>query len=278
MANQVVLITGASSGIGKATAELLMKKGFRVYGTSRRAGKLAPEAHTSYDEESGGYIDIIPMDVTDDASVDSAVKAVILKEGRLDVLVSNAGTGIAGSAEDTTVEEAKAQFETNFFGTLRSIKAVLSIFRKQGFGKIIAIGSVAGVIAIPYQAHYSASKFAIEGLIDALRHEISPFGIKACVVEPGDTKTEFTSSRVISVNSNDSSPYYNRFKRSVARMEHDEQNGAPPIAVAKVIYSMIKRKNPPARIAVGFSYKTIFFLKRLLPSWIAEKIVSMLYN
>ncbi|MCX7772058.1 MAG: SDR family NAD(P)-dependent oxidoreductase, partial [Clostridia bacterium] len=169
MEKKVVLITGASSGIGKAAAELLMKKGFHVYGTSRKAEGRFDEGHTFSNAASGGFIDMIPLDVNNDASVEVAVKTVLAKEGKLDILVSNAGTGIAGSIEDTSMDEARTQIETNFFGTLRVIKEVLPFMRQQGFGKIIAISSVAGVISIPYQAHYSASKFAMEGLIEALR-------------------------------------------------------------------------------------------------------------
>lgn len=276
MQNQVVLVTGASSGIGRATAEFLMRQGCHVYGTSRKAGEH-PEHHAS-DASSGGFIDMISLDVTQDDSVEAAVKDVISKEGRIDVLVSNAGTGIAGSIEDTSMAEAMTQFETNFFGALRVIRAVLPIMRAQGNGRIVAISSVAGVISIPYQAHYSASKFAIEGLIEALRHEIKPFGIKACLVEPGDTKTGFTGSRVIAVKASEDSAYKERFDRSLARMEHDEQNGASAEAVAKIIFRMIKSKNPPIRTAVGFQYKAILLLKRLLPTRLVERIVGILYN
>lgn len=278
MANKVVIVTGASSGIGKATAEYLMSKGFHVYGTSRKAEGRFDEGHTREDPKSGGFIDMIPLDVTSSTSVEIAVNTVLSREGRIDVLVSNAGTGIAGSVEDVSMDEARSQFETNFFGALRMIKFILPIMREQGFGKIIVLSSVAGVISIPYQAHYSSSKFAIEGLIEALRYEIAPFGIKACIVEPGDTKTGFTGNRTIAGISNEKSPYYERFSRSLARMEHDEQNGVPPIAVARVIYKMMLKKNPPVRTTVGFQYKSILFLKRILPTRIVEMLVGMLYN
>ena len=274
---QVVIVTGASKGIGKATAEILMKNGFHVYGTSRNH-VFTSNNHFASDPSSGGFIDIISLDVNSDISVDAAIKKVMSLEGRIDVLVSNAGIGIAGSIEDASMEESKTQFETNFFGTLRVIKALLPIMRAQGFGKIIALSSVAGVLSIPYQAHYSARKFAIEGLIEALRHEIAPFGIKACIVEPGDTKTSFTGSRSIVKASNSESAYYERFKRSLSRMEHDEQNGAPPEAVARVILKAIKKKNPPIRTAVGFQYKLILFLRRIVPSKITEKLIGMLYS
>lgn len=275
MKAKTVIITGASAGIGKATAEYLMKKGFHVYGTSR---KVTGNINTAEDVQSGGFIRMINMDVTSEDSVKTAVENIMSEEGRIDILISNAGMGIAGSVEDVSLSEAALQFDVNFFGTLRLIKAVLPYMREQGYGKIIAISSVAGVISIPYQAHYSSSKFAVEGLIEALRHEVAPYGIKACLVEPGDTRTDFTKSRIIAKNANESSPYYTRFKKSLSRMEKDEQNGASPCDVAKVIYKMIKKKNPPVRAAVGFQYKMVLFLKRLLPSRIQEKVIGIMYN
>lgn len=277
MKNQVVIITGASAGIGKATAEYLMKKGFHVYGTSRKAmGNI--DENSANDPKSGGFVRIIPLDVTCEDSVKAAVENIISKEGHVDILVSNAGTGIAGSVEDVSMSEAGSQFDINFFGTLRMIKAVLPYMREQGYGKIIALSSVAGVISIPYQAHYSASKFAMEGLIEAIRYEIAPFGVKACLVEPGDTKTDFTKSRIIAEGTNENSPYHTRFTKSLSRMEKDEQNGASPVAVANTIYKMIKKKNPPVRVTVGFQYKLVLFLKRILPTFILEKVVGLLYN
>lgn len=274
--SQVVLLTGASSGIGRATARWLMKRGFHVYGTSRKASGIG-DGQPDERDASGGFIKMIPLDVTSQESAQSAVKAVLEREGRIDVLINNAGMGIAGSIEDTSMEEAKKQFETNFFGVLRMIRLVLPTMRKQGYGKIIVVSSVAGVISIPYQSMYSASKYALEALIEALRHEVAPFGIKACLVEPGDTRTGFTSSRIIAEAAGKDSPYDSRFRRSLSRMEHDEQNGASPDDVARVICRMILKKKLPIRKTVGFGYKAILFLKRLLPSALVEKLVGKLY-
>jgi short-subunit dehydrogenase len=277
MKAKVVIITGASAGIGKATAEYLMEKGFHVYGTSRKVTGNTDES-TGQDTQSGGFIRMIALDVTCENSVKTAVESIISREGHIDILISNAGSGIAGSVEDVSLPEASYQFDVNFFGTLRMIRAVLPYMREQGSGKIIALSSIAGVISIPYQAHYSASKFAMEGLIEALRYEIEPFGIKACLVEPGDTKTDFTKSRVVAEGANEKSPYHTRFTESLARMEKDEQNGTSPVIVAKTIYKMIQKKNPPVRVAVGLQYKLILFLKRILPTRILEKVVGLLYN
>jgi len=289
--SKVILITGASAGIGRATANLLMEKGFCVYGTSRKVkGNIAPDASSddknnflkeniiASDKKSGGFICMIPLDVTEEATIAMAVDLVISKEGRIDILVSNAGNGIAGSIEDVSTEEASMQFDINFFGSLRVIKEALPHMRRQGNGLIIAMSSVAGVISIPYQAHYSASKFALEGLIEALRHEVAPFGIKACLVEPGDTRTEFTGRRTIANAADENSPYYDRFTASLSRMEKDEQNGASPDVVARTVYNVIKRKNPPVRVAVGFQYKLFLFLKKILPSRLCAKVVGMLYS
>ncbi len=274
--NQVVLLTGASSGIGKATAEWLMERGFRVYGTSRKAAGIM-DGKPYKTSASGGFIEMIPLDVNSESSAENAVRTVLEREGSIDVLISNAGMGIAGSIEDTSIREAEKQFDVNFFGTLRMIRHVLPAMRKQGRGRIIVISSVAGLISIPYQSMYSASKYALEALVEALRHEVAPFGIKACLVEPGDTRTGFTSSRVIAEAAGEASPYYSRFRKSLDRMEQDEQNGVSPEKVARVIHGMIKRRNPPIRRAVGLGYKAILFLKRLLPSWLVEKLVGMLY-
>lgn len=269
------MVTGASSGIGRATAELLMAKGHRVYGTSRKASFT--DKHDAVDAASGGFLEMIPLDVTSDASCEEAIQWILQKEGCIDALVSNAGNGIAGSIEDTSVSEAKWQFETNFFGSYRMIAALLPVMRKQGSGRIVVVSSVAGAISIPFQSLYSASKFALEGLVEALRLEVAPFGIKACLVLPGDTKTGFTSCRVTTEKSKAEGPYKESFTRSLSRMEKDEQNGAEPVAVARVIYSLLMRKNPPIRKTVGFGYKTILFLKKLLPAWLVERFVKMLY-
>ena len=188
----VVLVTGASSGIGKACAELLFARGCRVYGTSRQAPRALVEARTS---DLAPLLRMIPLDVTSDDSVDAAVGVVLACEGRLDAVVNNAGFGVAGAAELTTIEEAREQFETNFFGTVRVCRAVLPVMRQQGSGRILNISSIAGRIGIPFQAFYSASKFAIEGFSEALRMEVAPFGVKVVLIEPGDFRTGFTAAR-----------------------------------------------------------------------------------
>ena len=183
---QVILITGASSGIGKATANLLVQQGYTVYGTSRKAS------------ESTNGVRMLTMDVTQPASIQQAVEQILSEQGRIDILINNAGLGISGALELETDEEIGKQMDTNFMGVVRMCKAVIPIMRKERKGFIINISSIGGLIAVPFQGFYSASKFAVEGYSEALQHEVRPFGIRVCLVEPGDFYTNFTANRGIS--------------------------------------------------------------------------------
>src|SRR5581483_6816441 len=175
---RVVLITGAASGIGQATAELLMAQGYRVFGTSR-----APKRH------GGSTFPLLEMDVHSDESVLSGVQYVLAQEGRIDVLLNNAGTGLAGACEETRLSEARTVFETNFFGVMRVTNAILPIMRKLRSGKIITMSSAGGFAGMPFRALYVASKFALEGYMESLRYEMRPFGISVSLVEPGPVST-----------------------------------------------------------------------------------------
>lgn len=270
---KVVFVTGASSGIGQALAYILMEKGCKVYGTSRSV----TAENTIKPKQENGFIKIIPLDVRSEKSVKNAVDYILKREISIDIVINNAGFGIAGSVEDTSPEEALSQFDTNFFGVLRVLRAVLPGMRKQKSGLIINISSVAGLISVPYQSMYSASKYALEAMTETLRIEVKPFGIKVSMVEPGDTKTGFTAKRQF-VSESKNSVYSVRFSKSIKTMEKDEQNGPLPnkavvAAVLKIIYS----KNPPIRITAGFSYKTLVFLKRILPARFVEYVVGKIY-
>lgn len=267
--SKVVLVTGASSGIGQAIAELLSEKGMKVYGTSRKCDGGIIEKSQYY---------IVKMDVCDEVSVQNAVNMIVEREGRIDILVNNAGIGIAGAVEDMSHTECYKQMDTNFFGVLRMIRSVLPVMRKQKSGLIINIGSVAGFISIPYQALYSAGKYAVEAVTEALRAEIKPFGIKAALVEPGDTKTGFTRSRVIAQSLSGESVYKEASLRSIGKMEKDEQNGCSPEKVAKTVFKVICKNNPPVRTVVGFEYKLAYILKKLLPTSLVEKIITGIYG
>ncbi|ERI95631.1 oxidoreductase, short chain dehydrogenase/reductase family protein [Clostridiales bacterium oral taxon 876 str. F0540] len=270
---KVVLITGASSGIGQATAQTLMKKGYKVYGTSRKSsndGLIKSDSGT-------GFIKMIQLDVCSEESVKKAVDYVLKNEQTIDILINNAGNGIAGSVEDTSPEEALKQFEPNFFGVLRMCRAVLPKMREQGHGLIINISSVAGLISVPYQSMYSASKYALEAMTETLRLEVKKFGIKVAMVEPGDTKTGFTSQRQYVKQAADSI-YHDNFMKSIKTMEKDEQNGPPPTLVVNAIMKIINSKNPPVRIVAGFSYKALVFLKRILPTRFVQFVVGKIYT
>jgi NAD(P)-dependent dehydrogenase (short-subunit alcohol dehydrogenase family) len=265
--SKVVLITGTSSGIGLACARHLAERGFRVFGTRRR-----PEgAPASFQE--------LAMDVNDDASVLHAIEAIHQQAGRIDVLVNNAGLGYAGAIEDTSIHEARAQLETNFFGTLRLCQAVLPRMRAQGGGRIINISSIGGLIALPFQGMYCASKFAVEGMTEALRMEVRPFGIEVSLVEPGDFRTEFTRHRIRVKASGQGSSYAEQMQVSLGIMERDEQRGPSPVAVAKLIEKIIEAKNPRLRYSVGmFPQRLAISLRRLLPAWLFERIIASTYE
>lgn len=270
---QVVLLTGASSGIGRAIAQGLAEEGFKVYGTSRSP---VTDDKIIKNDKGKGFIKFIKLDVCDEDSVKKAVDFVVEAEGRIDILINNAGIAIAGPIEETKPQEALKQFDTNFFGSLRMCRAVLPVMRKQNNGLIIIIGSVMGLISVPFQAMYGASKYALEAFNEALRIEVKPFGIKSVIIEPGDIKTDITNNRYFCEETANSS-YGNRFTDSLEKMAHDEQNGPSPDVVVKAVLKLVQRKNPPVRITVGFTYKVFVLLKRLLPSRLVEYILEKMY-
>ena len=269
----VVLITGASSGIGKACAEHLKDKGYHVYGTSRRAWD-----DIKVEGKGGGFIKMVQMDVRDDASVKAAVEHIVDAEGGIDVAINCAGYALAGAVEDTAPEEAMAEFDTNFFGVLRVCRAVLPHMRRKGRGLIINISSVAGFFAIPYQSMYSASKYALEALSQAMRMEVKPFGIKVALIEPGDVRTGFTASRTWAEASKGDTPYKERCQKAIAAMEKSEMNGPGPEIVVKALSKIIESKDPPIKTVVGADYKFIAFLKRLVPDRFVEYVVNKMYS
>lgn len=268
----VVLVTGASSGIGKSCAEYLKDFGFHVYGTSRK------NINNRIEGENGGFLQMVSLDVTNENSIKNAVDYIVKEEKTLNILINCAGYGIAASVEDTSPDDAYKQFDTNFFGALRMIRGVLPIMRSNKKGLIIIIGSVAGLIAVPYQSMYSASKYALEGMLESLRMETKQFGIQASIVEPGDTKTGFTSARIYTDESKqEDSPYHDRCFKAVHSMEVSEQSGVSPSDVVKVIVKIMQSKNPPIRKAVGFQYKLLVGLRKLIPQKLGEKVISKLY-
>jgi NAD(P)-dependent dehydrogenase (short-subunit alcohol dehydrogenase family) len=268
---KVILITGASSGIGKACAEHLASRGYRVFGTCRGAAarQSAPD-----------NIEMLSMNVDDDHSVKDAVGNLIEKVGRLDGVINNAGFALMGSVEDTSIEEAKAQMETNFFGVLRVCRAVLPIMRKQGSGHIVNISSLAGVLGLPFSGLYSASKFALEGMTESLRLELRPFGVRVVLIEPGDFNTQLPARRRVASESENNDAYQKRFSKFKAAQEKDESKAPSPEPVACLVERILRTGAPPLRYTVGmFGQRIVVPLKRLLPQrlfeWTLSKVLGL---
>ncbi len=255
---KVVLLTGASAGIGMAAAQRLAGRGWVVYGASRRG--------TGGD----GWTPVV-MDVDDDESVAAGVRTVVEAEGRLDAVVAAAGWGLAGPVESTPVDEAKAQLETNFWGAVRVVQHALPHLRAAGGGRVVLVSSLGGVIGIPFQSFYSASKFAMEGFGEALAYEVAPFGVDVVLVEPGNVRTDFTAARR-TVPSADGDPYATASEKAVAKMSRDEAKGVPPEAVAATIERALEGRRPPRRRSVGHAGERVGLLaKRLLPYRLFER-------
>ena len=273
METKVVLITGASAGIGLSAATQLMDKGVRVYAASRRGGNAQ--------KASNGVGELVPveMDVNNPEAIASVVAQILKENNRLDAVVCNAGNGIAGSIEDTSNEEMRYQFETNFFGAVNTINACLPVFRAQGYGKVLATSSVAAVVPIPFQAFYSAGKSALSIFMQALSIEVKPFGIQCCTILPGDTKTDFTSARHFTQKSQSSdSVYFQKMKTSVGRMEKDEQNGMDATVVAKQMVNQVMSKHMKVTVVPGLQYKVICWLFNRIPAATRLWIVGLLYG
>lgn len=262
---QVVLITGASSGIGRAIAKKLTDSGFQVYGTSRRE-----------QEQDFGWRMLV-LDVCQDESVQAAIEQVMALEGRIDILINNAGYGDAGAVEDMTVGEGKRQFETNFFGVLRMCQAVLPIMRAQGKGRIINVGSVAGFIAVPFFGMYGATKAALASLTESLRMEVKPFGIQVALLEPGDIKTEGAGNILLTAGS-EASPYESALKQAVAVMAESEKVGIAMTVIAEEMLRLIQSEPMPIRCVVNWQYRLIRFAKRLLPDSLLEWVVIRMHK
>ncbi|MDR2839708.1 MAG: SDR family oxidoreductase [Paludibacter sp.] len=267
MNQKIILLTGGSAGIGKSIADLLAQQGHTVYCGSRRTF-----------QSTNHNIISVAMDVNSEEQTETVVNQIISEHGRIDAVICNAGNGIAGAIEDTDSQEVYYQFETNFFGVTKTLRACLPIFRQQGFGKIIVTSSVAGIVPIPFQAYYSAVKAALIAYVQALSLEVKGFGIQCCLLLPGDTKTEFTAARKFTKKSQDeNSPYYQKTKKSVGRMEHDEQNGMSPLSVAKIAVRQINRKNMSLIAVPGIGYKLTCWLFPMLPAKFRMWIVNILY-
>lgn len=256
---KVIVITGASSGIGQVCANYLCDKGYVVYGLNR---SLVVSDKIKY----------IKCDVTDETQVKDAFASI--KED-IYAVINNAGMGISGAIEYASNEDINRIIDVNIKGVINVCKHAIPRLRETK-GKIINIGSVAGELTIPFQTFYSMSKVAVSTFTEGLRMELRPFGIKATTVLPGDTKSAFSSNRKKTEVVDE--VYGDRIKRSIERMEKDEQGGKNPVSVAKVIYKVLKKKNPPVKVTVGFLYKLFVFLKRILPSKFVNYILYKMYG
>jgi short-subunit dehydrogenase len=222
---------------------------------------------------------MIPMDVTDEDSVRQGVAMVLDKAGQIDVLVNNAGFGFVGAVEETSIDEAEELFDTNFFGMLRVCHAVLPHFREQRAGTIVNISSLAGLIAQPFVAMYCATKFATEGVSEALRIEVRPFGVHVVLVEPGDTRTGFTANRLRTKASQAASPYADNMERTLSVIEHDEEAGSSPEAVARLLEHILRGRSPRLRYPVASAPQRFAALARkLMPGGLFERALARYYR
>lgn len=260
--NKVVIITGGSSGIGLCTAAALRDRGCKVYELSRRDSEVTGITH-------------IKCDVTDEAQIAAAVGQVMTENGRIDILINNAGFGISGAVEFTDTTDVRRLFDVNFFGMVRMNRAVLPLMRRQGGGRIVNLSSVAAPVPIPFQTYYSAGKAAVNSYTMALSNEVKPFGISVCAVMPGDIKTGFTSARQKNIAGDDI--YGGRITRSVAGMEKDEQTGMDPAKAGAFIASVALKNSRKPLYTIGFGYKCAVFLTKILPARWLNALIGQLY-
>jgi NAD(P)-dependent dehydrogenase (short-subunit alcohol dehydrogenase family) len=264
MTGSVVLITGASRGIGLASAALLAQRGYTVFGTSRTPEQVAVSG-----------FELLKLDVRDQQSADACLQTVLERAGQLDILVNNAGISLGGAVEEATVDDAKALFETNFFGVVRMTNAVLPHMRQRRQGRIINLSSLAGVVGVPYIGQYVASKFALEGYSESLRYELRAFGIHVSLIEPGDIRTDIDngppSQRI---------PDYEGVRdRANAMHKANVENGPPPERVARAVLRAVESRSPSLRYTVTKGHEFgVPWMKRLLPDSLIEWLVRDNYK
>ncbi len=259
--NQVALVTGASSGIGQATAELLAARGYTVFGTSRETTQVARPYR------------LLSMDVRSDASVEAAFQSLLEEAGRIDVLVNNAGYAQVGAIEESSIADVQAQFDTNLLGVLRVVKAVLPVMRQQGSGRIINVSSIVGQVAPPYMGVYATSKFALEGLSEALREEVRPFGVDVSLIEPTFVRTHIVSQQP----TNPIAAYTTRRQAAMQALSKRVESGMEPQAVAKVILRAATTR-PHLRYLVGRDVKMLMLFKRMLPQLLFERLQRRVFR
>lgn len=262
--SKVVFITGISSGFGKYTSSYLAEKGYTVYGTYRTECEHHPQ------------VKVLQMDVKDKVQVENCIEQVLKQEGRIDILINNAGMHTGGAIEITPLDYVAAQMDTNFMGAVYTVKAVLPIMRRQGGGTIVNISSIGGLMGLPFQGYYSACKFAIEGFSEALRMEVKQFNIKVIVINPGDFHTNNTSNRKNVFAADNIEDYNLQFSKSLAVIEKDENNGWHPEVLARKMYKILEKKHPAYRYVIAsWDQRLAVLLKRILPGkWFAGVLSS----
>jgi len=266
---KIALVTGASSGIGKETVNLLLKEGFTVYGAARRLDKL--------EELKSSGAKIISLDVTDENSMKNAVETIIKAEGKIDILVNNAGYGSYGALEEVPIEEAKRQFEVNVFGLIRLSQLVLPSMKKNGYGKIINISSMGGKFTLALGGWYHATKHAVEALSDALRFEVKPFGVDVIIIEPGAIKSEWSGISLDNLARTSSKGSYSVIaNKMITLFTNTYKNAASPKVIAKTILKSIKKRRPKTRYAVPMDSKMYIFMRWLLSDKIFDKLLSIM--
>ncbi len=270
------LITGASSGIGWAIAQFLADKGYQVYGTTRSLKKRA-EIIAQAQAKYGERLKFVEMDVTNEKAVKESVDSIIRRIGGLDILICNAGAGIYGSIEEMPMELVIQQFDTNVFGYLRVLQAVIPHMRQQLSGRIILVSSMAGITAIPYQTHYSASKYAIEAFTEGLRQELRGFGIKVAAVRPGDIQTDFNEVTLKHVPAD--SPYKKWSGKCWEIIDKNIRVAPQPVLVAKVVHRILKKRSPRAYYtAADFLTSLLPILMPFMSSGMKEKVIRLFYG
>jgi NAD(P)-dependent dehydrogenase (short-subunit alcohol dehydrogenase family) len=265
---KIILITGISTGFGRQTAELLAANGHTVYGTVRNDSKVVSS------------VNCLNLDLTKYETIQLAVQTVLQKEGRIDILINNAGMVTGGPVETSTVENIKLQMDTNFLGTVYLMREVLPAMRKQGGGTIINFSSIGGLMGLPFQSFYSAGKFALEGVSEALRMEVKQFNIKIVLINPGDFHTNNSANRrnFLAPTGTDD-PYKEQFEKTLAVIEKDETNGWEPGVLARKIVKIVECKNPRQRyIIASFEQKLAVILNYILPSKIFRMILEDHYK
>ncbi len=267
--NKVVLVTGGSSGIGKSICLYLHEKGYTVYGTSRNPERYQHELPFK----------LVALDVLDESTITPALKTIIDAEGVLDVLINNAGVGMLGSIEDSLVEEVKEIFETNVYGVLRMTQVVLPYMRERETGLIINISSIAGYMGLPYRGIYSATKASVHMITEAMRMELKPYGVKACVVDPGDFATNISGNRRVAKAGRAGSVYVAETNRIEAMINEEVSHSPDPVKMGIAIEKIIQSNNPDVNYLVGKPLQKLSILaRRLLPKKWFEKIISNHYK